>query len=108
MLLYKAEIRSKDSGLSIDFFLLLYYIIICINNIGFLAEYKLSPGHLHFTEKKYFVRTMIVGKESAGKTCLMRRLLREDITDVTSTDGLDVRWCKVDIRDGTWIIDKGI
>lgn len=75
-----------------------------------MEEYKLSSGHLHFTEKRYFVRTMIVGKGSAGKTCLMRRLLKEDISDATSTDGVDivVGRCKVDIRDGTWIIDKGI
>ncbi|XP_063410635.1 probable serine/threonine-protein kinase roco6 [Mytilus trossulus] len=62
------------------------------------------------TEKRYFVRVMIVGKESAGKTCLLRRLLKEDITDVSSTDGVDivVRRCKINIEDGTWTIGKGI
>ncbi|VDI52546.1 Hypothetical predicted protein [Mytilus galloprovincialis] len=53
---------------------------------------------------------MIVGKESVGKTCLMRRLLKEDISDVSSTDGVDivVRRCKINIEDGKWIIGKEI
>ncbi|XP_071124080.1 uncharacterized protein [Mytilus edulis] len=62
------------------------------------------------TEKRYYVRIMIVGKKSAGKTCLLRRLLKEDITDVTSTDGVDIvsRRCKINIEDGKWTIGKGI
>ncbi|XP_076086190.1 uncharacterized protein LOC143056899 isoform X2 [Mytilus galloprovincialis] len=62
------------------------------------------------TEKRYFVRIMIVGKESAGKKCLLRRLLKEDIDDVTSTDGVDivVRRCKINIEDGKWTIGKEI
>ncbi|CAC5418005.1 unnamed protein product [Mytilus coruscus] len=62
------------------------------------------------TEKRYFVRIMIVGKESVGKTCLLRRLLKEDISDVKSTDGVDivVRRCKINIKDGHWIIGKEI
>lgn len=62
------------------------------------------------TEKRYFVRIMIVGKESVGKTCLLRRLLKEDISDVTSTDGVDivVRRCKINIEDGKWMIGKDI
>ncbi|CAG2254571.1 unnamed protein product [Mytilus edulis] len=61
-------------------------------------------------EKRYFVRVMIVGKESTGKTCLLRRLLKEDISDVTSTDGVDivVRRCKINVQDGKWIIGKEI
>lgn len=59
-------------------------------------------------EKRYYVRIMIVGKESVGKTCLVRRLLKESIDDVTSTDGIDitVHQCKIDIDDGKWMIDK--
>ncbi|XP_063418366.1 probable serine/threonine-protein kinase pats1 [Mytilus trossulus] len=53
---------------------------------------------------------MIVGKESTGKTCLLKRLLKEDISNVTSTDGVDtvVRRCKINIADGSWIIGKDI
>ncbi|VDI80119.1 Hypothetical predicted protein, partial [Mytilus galloprovincialis] len=53
---------------------------------------------------------MIVGKESVGKTCLLRRLLKEDIADVTSTDGVDivVRRCKINIKNGKWIIGTEI
>ncbi|CAG2201022.1 unnamed protein product [Mytilus edulis] len=62
------------------------------------------------SEKRYFVRVMIVGKETVGKTCLMRRLLKEKISDVTSTDGVDivVRRCKINIEDGEWTIGKEI
>lgn len=61
------------------------------------------------TENRYFVRIMIVGKESAGKTCLLRRLLKEGIADVSSTDGVDiiVRRCKINIDDGKWTIGNG-
>lgn len=62
------------------------------------------------TEKRHFVRIMIVGKKSAGKTCLLRRLLNEPINDVSSTDGIDivVRRCTINIENGKWTIDKGI
>ncbi|CAC5384438.1 unnamed protein product [Mytilus coruscus] len=62
------------------------------------------------TENRYFVRIMLVGKEFAGKTCLLRRLLKESISDVSSTDGVDivVRRCKINIKDGKWIIGKEI
>lgn len=61
-------------------------------------------------EKRYFVRIMIVGKETVGKTCLLRRLLNESIEDVSSTDGIDivVRRCKINIEDGKWTTGKGI
>ncbi|VDH93208.1 Hypothetical predicted protein [Mytilus galloprovincialis] len=58
-------------------------------------------------EKRYFVRIMIVGKETVGKTSLVRRLLKEEkIDDVNSTDGLDivVHRCKINIDDGKWMI----
>ncbi|XP_052074584.1 probable serine/threonine-protein kinase roco8 [Mytilus californianus] len=62
------------------------------------------------SEKRYFVRIMIVGKKSTEKTCLLRRLLKEDISDVPSTDGVDivVRRCKINIEDGKWIVEKDI
>lgn len=62
-------------------------------------------------EERYFVKIMIVGKEEAGKTCLLRRLLNEDkkrLVDVTTTDGVNiVRRCKMNIKDGKWTIEKG-
>jgi GTPase SAR1 family protein len=53
---------------------------------------------------------MIVGENGVGKTCLMRRLLGEDIDDVTSTDGIDIviRKCKIRLSDGKWIVNEGI
>lgn len=61
------------------------------------------------TKKRYFVRIMILGKESAGKTSLMRRLMRENISGVSNKNGVDivVRQCKINIDSGEWIIDKG-
>ncbi|XP_063426192.1 uncharacterized protein LOC134709993 [Mytilus trossulus] len=62
------------------------------------------------TEKRHFVRIMIVGKQSAGKTCLMRRLLKESTDGVSSTDGIDivVRRCKINMETGEWKIGKNI
>ncbi|XP_052082642.1 uncharacterized protein LOC127720206 isoform X2 [Mytilus californianus] len=62
------------------------------------------------TERRYFVKIMIVGKESVGKTCLLRRLLREKIGDVSSTDGIDivVRRCIINRENGKWKIEKDI
>lgn len=62
-------------------------------------------------EERYFVKIMIVGKEEAGKTCLLKRLLNEDKTrlvDVITTDGVNiVRRCKINIEDGKWTTEKG-
>lgn len=62
------------------------------------------------TEKRHFVRIMFVGKESVGKTCLVKRLLKESIADTHSTDGVDIiiRRCKINIENGEWIIDQGM
>lgn len=63
------------------------------------------------TEKRHFVRIMFVGKESVGKTCLVKRLLGESIDDEPpSTDGVDIiiRRCKINIENGEWIIDQGM
>ncbi|XP_063448129.1 uncharacterized protein LOC134727678 [Mytilus trossulus] len=59
-------------------------------------------------ENRHFLRIMIVGKERVGKTCLLKRLLNESIDKVSSTDGVQVvvRQCKIDIKDGKWIIGK--
>ncbi|VDI73379.1 Hypothetical predicted protein [Mytilus galloprovincialis] len=52
------------------------------------------------TQKRYHIRVLIVGENSVGKTCLLRRLLNEPIDDVQSTDGLDIerRKCQVDVE----------
>ncbi|CAG2225272.1 unnamed protein product [Mytilus edulis] len=60
------------------------------------------------TQKRYFVKIMIVGKQSVGKTCLLRNLLKEDIKDVSSTDGIHIviHRSKINIENGKWIIEK--
>ncbi|CAG2250963.1 unnamed protein product [Mytilus edulis] len=56
------------------------------------------------TTTRYNIRVMIVGKQSAGKTCLLRRLMNEEIDDVISTDGINIerRKCHIDIKTGEW------
>ncbi|CAC5377871.1 unnamed protein product [Mytilus coruscus] len=56
------------------------------------------------TTQRYYIRVMIVGESSAGKTCLFRRLMNKPIDDVISTDGLDIerRKCQVDVKTGEW------
>ncbi|CAG2188078.1 unnamed protein product [Mytilus edulis] len=56
------------------------------------------------TTKRYNIRVMIVGKQSAGKTCLLRRLMNEDIDGVISTDGINIerRKCQIDIKTDLW------
>ncbi|CAG2245377.1 unnamed protein product [Mytilus edulis] len=53
---------------------------------------------------------MIVGKESVGKTSLLRRLLKDNTAGVSSTDGVDivVNRCKINIEDGKWTTGKDI
>lgn len=61
------------------------------------------------TTKRYYIRVMIVGEESVGKTCLLRRLMNENIDDVTSTVGIDIerRKCQVEIDTGKWNFASG-
>ncbi|VDI52486.1 Hypothetical predicted protein, partial [Mytilus galloprovincialis] len=56
------------------------------------------------TTTRYNIRVMIVGKQSAGKTSLLRRLINEEIDDVKSTDGINIerRKCHIDIKTGEW------
>ncbi|XP_063411252.1 uncharacterized protein LOC134694185 [Mytilus trossulus] len=54
--------------------------------------------------KRHTIRIMIVGEKSVGKTCLLRRLMDEQIDDVESTDGINIerRKCQIDIETGKW------
>ncbi|XP_076115762.1 uncharacterized protein LOC143083389 isoform X2 [Mytilus galloprovincialis] len=56
------------------------------------------------SEKKRDIRLVIVGKKGAGKTSLIKKLFGEDITDVTSTNGIEIRTikCKAMSDDGVW------
>ncbi|VDI44551.1 Hypothetical predicted protein [Mytilus galloprovincialis] len=56
------------------------------------------------SEKKRDIRLVIVGKKGAGKTSLIKRLFGENNTDVTSTNGIEIRTikCKAMSDDGVW------
>lgn len=60
-------------------------------------------------EKRYVIRLPIVGPFGVGKTCLTRRLLRKEISDVTSTNGIEImtQKCKACLTDDTWIFSNG-
>ncbi|XP_071142170.1 cyclic GMP-binding protein C-like [Mytilus edulis] len=55
-------------------------------------------------ELKRDIRLVVVGKKGAGKTSLIRRLFGEEITDVTSTNGIEIHKikCKAMSDDGIW------
>lgn len=60
-------------------------------------------------EKRYVIRLPVVGPFGVGKTCLTRRLLKTELSNVSSTNGIDImiRKCKVRVKDGTWIFSNG-
>ncbi|CAC5366954.1 unnamed protein product [Mytilus coruscus] len=59
-------------------------------------------------EKRYVIRLPVVGPFGVGKTCLTRRLLRTELSNVSSTNGIEImiRKCKVRVKDGTWIFSS--
>ena len=62
------------------------------------------------SEKRFFVKICFLGKKEAGKTTLMKRLLKQDIDINTRspTDGIDiVKQCKIHLDTGEWINCKG-
>ncbi|CAC5411131.1 unnamed protein product [Mytilus coruscus] len=55
--------------------------------------------------KHYFARVIFIGKNGVGKTSLMRRLLwgtKEQSSSTQSTDGIDIKKCNLNVRDGNW------
>ncbi|VDI72010.1 Hypothetical predicted protein [Mytilus galloprovincialis] len=58
------------------------------------------------TAVRYYIRIMIVGESGVGKTCLLRRLMKEQICDVRSTDGIhiEVKQCKINLQTQKWIL----
>ncbi|CAC5381163.1 RHOB [Mytilus coruscus] len=61
-------------------------------------------------ENRYMIRLPVVGPSGVGKTCLTRKLLRKQISDVTSTNGIEImtQKCKVCLTDDTWIFSEDI
>ncbi|VDI60269.1 Hypothetical predicted protein [Mytilus galloprovincialis] len=60
------------------------------------------------SEQRHYVRIVVVGEQGAGKSCLVHRLLDKDITDVVSTDCLDIQVnaCGVDLDTAEWCFIK--
>ncbi|VDI65598.1 Hypothetical predicted protein [Mytilus galloprovincialis] len=61
------------------------------------------------SEIKHDIRIIIVGKKGAGKTSLVRNLLKENLDNVDSTNGIDihVKRCKIRTADGKWFLQEG-
>lgn len=78
-----------------------------------LMSTNLKNAFLKATEsgitKRQTIKVMIVGSESAGKTCLLRRLMNKEIDDVKSTDGINIERgkCQIDIKTGEWHFCSG-
>ncbi|XP_071141459.1 uncharacterized protein [Mytilus edulis] len=78
------------------------------NEIQLMADKRSIDVYLKLlesgSEKKRDIRLVVVGKKGAGKTSLIRRLFGEDITDVTSTNGIEIHKikCKAMSDDGIW------
>lgn len=62
--------------------------------IRLLTDKKYVPLYLQLlesgSEKKRDIRLVIVGKQGAGKTSLVKRLFREVEEDITSTNGIEI------------------
>ncbi|XP_071149198.1 uncharacterized protein [Mytilus edulis] len=60
------------------------------------------------SEIKHDIRVIIVGKKGAGKTSLVRNLLKENLNNVKSTNGIDihVKRCKIRTADGKWFFQE--
>ncbi|XP_071144486.1 uncharacterized protein [Mytilus edulis] len=73
-----------------------------------MADKKVVPLYLKLlesgSEKKRDIRLVVVGKKGAGKTSFVKRLFSEEITDVTSTNGIEIHRikCKTMSDDGIW------
>ncbi|XP_052096751.1 uncharacterized protein LOC127731935 isoform X4 [Mytilus californianus] len=76
--------------------------------IKLMADKRSVPLYLELlesgSEKKRDIRLVIVGKNGAGKTSLIKRLFSEENTDVTSTNGIEIHTikCKAMSDDGIW------
>lgn len=58
------------------------------------------------TSQRYCIRVIMVGEKSIEKTCVLKRLLQDDLVDVKSTelDEIDMnrRECMIDVHTGKW------
>lgn len=58
------------------------------------------------TAKRYCIRVIMVGEKSREKTCVLKRLMQDDLVDITSAefDGINNnrRECKIDLQNGKW------
>ncbi|CAG2249251.1 unnamed protein product [Mytilus edulis] len=60
------------------------------------------------SEELYYIRLVVLGQEGVGKTSLVRRLLQESISQVKSTNGIEINVNKygISLRTGEWQFHK--
>lgn len=62
------------------------------------------------SEEMYYIRLVVLGQEGVGKTTLVKRLLQESISDVKSTNGIEINIdkCGISLHNGEWKFHRGI
>ncbi|XP_063436895.1 uncharacterized protein LOC134718331 [Mytilus trossulus] len=64
------------------------------------------------SERRRDINLIIVGKKSAGKTSLVRRLFGEELQSVKSTNGIEIhrRRCRINLSNCEWnkVLDTGL
>ncbi|CAC5365942.1 unnamed protein product [Mytilus coruscus] len=62
------------------------------------------------SEELYFIRLVVLGQEGVGKTSLVRRLLQESISQVKSTNGIEINVNKygISLCTGEWKFHKDL
>ncbi|XP_052081167.1 uncharacterized protein LOC127719186 [Mytilus californianus] len=62
------------------------------------------------SEEIYFIRVVVLGQEGVGKTTLVRRLLQENISQVESTNGIEINVdkCGISLHNGKWEFQKDL
>ncbi|CAG2210226.1 unnamed protein product [Mytilus edulis] len=60
------------------------------------------------SEEVYYIRVVVLGQEGVGKTTLVRRLLKENISQVESTNGIEINVdkCGISLHNGKWEFKK--
>lgn len=62
------------------------------------------------SEEMYYIRLVVLVQEGVSKTTLVKRLLQESISEVESTNGIEINVdkCGISLHNGEWKFHRGI